>query len=365
MSIGGPAPEPLGTRVRVHFWTRTDSVGVDVWDPDAEPGRFPHGVGHGVLELSARLRQRGWPVTVGKRVQPGSTVVVAHVADLYHHSGGRLRRAQVVLARDVLRTGARLVVIRGDRPFQCEAPAYTSVQVWPNPTSAHRFRGAWLPLLPQRGIVPRDTGSGNRLETVALYANPANVPSWVQSETFTSGMGALGMRLVLHDRPETWHDFSDTDVVLCVRGRDDGWPPDDDERILRKPPTKLVNAWVAGSIPLVQPEQAYLDLVRLGHDALLVRSEQNVLEALAQLSDDPGLVGRLLGASVERGREFSTDRVLRLWTDLLASDLGPSRRLSAAATIVASVARWAARPRLAYVVVRRKVKVWAMSRQAS
>ena len=365
MSIGGTAPEFLTTSVRIHFWTRTDSVGVDFWDPDAEPGRFPHGVGHGVLELYARLLQQGWNVTVGQRVRPGSTVVVAHVADLFHHSGGPLRRAQVVLAGDVLRTGARLLVIRGDRPFHCEAPVYTSVQVWPNPTSAQRCRGAWVPLLPQRGIVPRDSDLGNRLETVALYANPANVPSWVESETFTSGLSALGMRLVLHDQPEVWHDFSDSDVVLCVRGRDDGLPPDDDERMLRKPPTKLVNAWVGGAIPLVQPEQGYLDLVRLSHDALLVRSEQDVLQALAQWRDDPGLAAHLREASLERGREFSTDRVLRRWTDLLASDLGPSRRIAAAAAFVASLARLSGRPRPAYVTVMRKVKVWAVSRQAS
>ncbi len=325
--------------VPVHFYTEPEVSGAEVlaWDPDEQPARFASGLGHNLLELFVRMRALGLPVTVGHRIAPQAKVVVAFpypaLGSLRRHvrMGWRLRRFRTVLIRSDL-TPRQVHVIR------------TDVQVAPNDALITRDRqSTWvaLPPLPQRGLVPRRVDRGDRLETLVFKGNPENVPAYLSEANFREAVSRLGLELVI-DAPEhsdgsdqQWHDFSGADACILDRTRHRG------ADIWGKPPTKLLNAWHAGVIPLAAPEPAYLELAEDRHNAVFFTSGEELLNLLIFLTGHPEEVARLrAGVMAAQARLGGTDALVMQYWDLtqgLGAELGVRQTVSAAVTLARGV----------------------------
>jgi hypothetical protein len=172
------------------------------------------------------------------------------------------------------------------------------------------------------------------IERVVLKAEADNIPDWIRDGSLGTALGTLGVELRVDELPGKWPDFTDTDIVLCARRLSVYDRPEDAPTCPRKPPTKLINAWAAGAIPIISPETGYLDIAHPGVDALLADGPDEIVATVAALRSDPERVARLLTASVDRGNEFAPDAVLDRWMTFLQGDLGPSRRRAALATVV-------------------------------
>jgi hypothetical protein len=148
---------------------------------------------------------------------------------------------------------------------------------------------------------------------VTVKSNPENVPKAFHSREWIAALDRLGLRWDLDAPSKTdgadnrWNDFSEVDVSICYR--DDNLSP----TMTRKPPTRLINAWCAGCIPLVGPEPGYLELIRDGVDGVVVHSVDECLEVLQRLRSDQWLVARLEAGGVLRSAEFTVDHVLDQW----------------------------------------------------
>jgi hypothetical protein len=336
----------------IHFWTSwsvPERYGkyaspetlrdlLDGWDPDRQPDRFLTGYGHSLLELYARLKARGVPVTIGQRPPAESCAIVASLEELTHWRNrlapGQATRLSLAAARC-----PAVVVIRGDLPLGIGVPRYVRTEVMPTEASiTDRRRQTTMPMLPQRGLIRRTPDRGGRIDRLALKCFTHNMPDFVRSPQFEGQLNEIGIDLRIDtevDQPSRWHDFSDVDAALCVRrflpGRDT------DEDYLRKPATKLVNAWCAGVVPIVAPEAGYLELVADGKDAIVAGDARSIVSALKQLRGDQQRVLRLIAAGQAKAGRWSTKRVLDEWQQLLGSDLPRSTR----AQPLASAARHA------------------------
>jgi hypothetical protein len=323
----------------VHFYTEPEVSSAEIlaWDPDAEPARFASGLGHNLLELFVRMRALGLPVTVGHRIPPLAKVVVVFprpvLGSVRRHvrMGWTLRRLRTVLIRSDL-TPRQVHVIRSD------------VQVAPNDALITRDRRrTWvsLPPLPQRGLLPRRVDRGDRLETLAFKGNPENIPAYLSDANFRGAVARLGFELVIDAPKQTdgsdqqWHDFSGVDACILDRTHHHG------ADIWGKPPTRLLNAWHAGVIPLAAPEPAYLELAEDRHDAVFFTSGQELLDLLISLAGHPEEVARLrAGVMAAQARLGSNDAVVMQYWDLtqsLGAELGFRETVSAAVTLARGV----------------------------
>ena len=294
----------------VHFLTWVDPDDLATWDPDLEPRRFSTGLGHHLLEPYARLRDLGLHVSVGV-VPPATTAtVVTSLNDLYTWEGRRRARASWTIDRAAWRVG-RLVVVTGDHPRADLVPGFAGTVVVANPSGAVGRHTRWLPLPLQRGMVPRRADRRGRVATLALKTGTENVPDEYRASAFRDALADLGVAFRIDERSDRWPDFADIDLVLCARRHHPAW--DCDHRHARKPPTKLVNAWGAGCVPLIHPEQGYLDLAEPGADALVVRSPDDVIGAVRNLQADPALLAKLEDGVGRRQAEFTQDRVMDAW----------------------------------------------------
>lgn len=300
-----PMPD---TPLRVHFWSRTPVRDVDTWHPDREPFRYQDGFGHAILELYARLKLMGWPVTLGPTVPDDANLAIAFAKEISPRSYPRLARLR-----------EPLVVIMSDHPDDKPLGVKADARVLPYPSANSHDANVWIPLLPQRGLVPRATPELQRLTTVGYFGHIGNAPQWLTSDSFLSALEARDLRLHTAQGPTSsggapWTDFRDVDVTMCVRRDDHAYPRS-------KPPTKLINAWAARTLPIATSEPAARAIARNGHDAMLIDSSSadDALRALDCCLDDRRRFTDMLQHVDAKAVEYSSEAVLGRWAALLAT----------------------------------------------
>jgi len=292
------------------------------WDPDEQPNRFLSGYGHQLVELYARLRLGGYSVSIGRSVVGSRPAVVASLEELAKWTPRIQEIPAIGLALASTRASS-VAVIRGDLPLAIELPGYVAREFMPTKAAVtNPSRQVSLPLLPQRGLLSRDPGRGTRVEVIVLKAYSHNVEPWLQEARFIGRLSSMGLQLRTDtevDQPNRWSDFRDVDVALC-RHRFPVW----DHDALRKPATKLANAWCAGAIPIVSSHRSYLEFGRPEVDVLVADDSEEVITQLLRLRD-PGLVRRLQDAGAEAAKRFDRRVLLEEWWTALTS-MPPSRR---------------------------------------
>jgi hypothetical protein len=288
-----------------------------VWNPDLEPSRYASGLGHNFLELFARLHVDGVPVTLGSEVPSGTRLLVLYAVSIEPLAE---RKAAHALIR---RHRGRYALIRADAPPNFRLPIPPLLDVVPIPSRARRPHERWIPPLPQRGLIPRKRERFGSIRVAAFKGNPENVPAALRSESFAEALSRRGIELRI-DTPartdgadQSWHDFSGVDVVLCLR-RLSKW-----RDITRKPPTRLINAWCAGCIPLAGREAGYVELATDEEDVFFVDDASGCLDILDRLADDSRLLRRVERQVAVRGRAFAGTAVLGLWRDALLDAAAP------------------------------------------
>ncbi|NNJ84382.1 MAG: hypothetical protein HKP13_05520, partial [Gammaproteobacteria bacterium] len=209
---------------------------------------FEGGIAAWIVQTFLALRDSDQPVEIANRFD-SRCINFAHVSQLR-----QLERPR----------GCFVVGIRADYPpvRWCQYHVVQNqMQVGP--------RTAWLPHWPQPGLIPRDPGRGARIERVGYFGRTVNH----YTRFFRRASGYFRVRNTVRDicfrlgidlverGPDRWNDYSDVDVVLGIR--DFG-----DKPYNNKPPTKIVNAWLADALFIGGSDSAFLQVGKPGVDFL-------------------------------------------------------------------------------------------------
>ncbi len=320
----------------VHFWTLRPVEDVLDWDPDAEPDRPRSGYGHSFLELFVRMTRSQPHVTIGAIIPPRTGVVVVSLEELSEWRRHGSPRLVLALARAIRFRTPALVLLRVDVHLHVPAPLSTTLEMMPtfasvtDPTAQRS-----LPLLPQRGLVPRAAARGDHIEVVGAKLFSQNVPEWAPELQARLADLSVSFRLDTESSESRgWEDFSDLDVVLCTQ------PPTANSDPRRKPPTTLINAWVAGAIPICSADPGYLELLETAHDAIVASGPNDIAAAVNRLRCDPAQAAAMFEASRRKGVEFRTAALVPRWRDAITS-ARPMRRSQLAADVVIALAQLA------------------------
>lgn len=180
-----------------------------------------------------------------------------------------------------------------------------------NPAHARRLPNAvFMPHWPHPALRPRKPARSVRWEHLDFFGDPRNLAAELKDAAIPEQISAQ-TGLMLRMRPaEEWGDYSETDAVVAIR--------DFQRRAhLSKPPTKLLNAWLAGVPFLGGWESAHVRLGRPGVDCLLCPSLQSLFAHLQLLTKRPNLREQLATAGQIRSREFNREAILKRWQNLL------------------------------------------------
>jgi hypothetical protein len=258
------------------------------------------------------LRDAGFPCVLTSEL-PSSGIVLAH-SDFWPH-------------RQVGGGGLFVVEIKPDRKLTARRPDFVIVQSAGDPMfrSALGRKGsvAFMHFWPQPGIVPRDDSRQGRVETACYMGNAQNMLDAPDRARLAGELRGLGIAFSIPEIP-AWHDFSRCDLVVAVRHlshfRRRADPMFD---VARKPPTKLVNAWIAGVPAILSPDPAYEAIRTSDLDYIRATGVREIVAAAKSLQRDPGLYDAMVANGRQRMAEFGIDRIVADWRQVIDDKIVP------------------------------------------
>ena len=188
---------------------------------------------------------------------------------------------------------------------------YTLVQ---SPVHAARVRTCLIDCWPQPGLLPRDPARGDGIRRMGYLGYSENLAPSFRGELFRTRLTSLGVEWIIRTRPAEWHNYSDLDLCLAVRGTSNVW-------IQTKPATKLFHAWITGCPALLGREPAYRYWGKPGRDYFEVDNPMEALETVRMLLSDPALYRN----ARERGRvtapAHDEGAVLQQWIRVISGPI--------------------------------------------
>lgn len=247
-----------------------------------------------VVSTYLRLKERGLNVKIVDHLVPDA-VNVCTAEGLIHTPGSHR---------------AFIVAVQADRG-NLGWGDYTLVQ---SPVHARRSRTCLIDCWPQPGLLARDLGRRDDIRRVAYLGYSENLAPPFRGETFRAGLASLGVEWVIREKAAEWHDYSDLDLCLAVRGTSDTW-------IQTKPATKLFHAWITGCPALLGAEPAYRYWGEPGHDYLEVDSPAQAIEAVRLLQRDTTLYRSIRERGRAKAVDHDEDAIERQWAAVLAGPI--------------------------------------------
>jgi hypothetical protein len=270
-------------------------------DPDAwleirhvDPARLHTNESIWIVSTYLRLRERRLNVKIVDRLMPNAINICT--------------AESLIGAPDSHR--AFIVPVQADRG-NLGWGDYTLVQ---SPVHATRARTCLIDCWPQPGLLARDPSRGSEIRRIGYLGYSENLASSFHGEPFRAGLASLGVDWIIRERPAEWHDYSDLDLCLAVRGTSDVW-------IRTKPATKLFHAWITGCPALLGREPAYRYWGEPGRDYLEVNSPAEALETVRMLQRDPALYRSIRERGRTKASDHDEDAVERQWVAVISGPI--------------------------------------------
>lgn len=207
-----------------------------------------------------------------------------------------------------------LVVCQQDRP----RPSICEHRIVQNQLNVLTERDHFMPHWSQPDLQVRDPERGDRVQNLVFKGRWYYLPEAYKNDDFLRQLDAIDIQFKQEadynvDLQE-WTDYAQADVLLAVRHRSDLY-------LESKPPTKLINAWLAGCPALLGNEPAYRNLRQSKLDYIEVNTPEETIQALQRLKQEPKLYHAMIEHGWQRAKEFTPDILASRWRDLLAGEI--------------------------------------------
>jgi hypothetical protein len=266
------------------------------------------------IQTFLQLQRAGYPCELSAEM-PGDGIVLTH-RECCTFDGARL-----------LPDRRRLLInLASDHPLYPLA----NLQVVQNPVQAYWYKNCYyIPHWPEPGLKARLPSP--RFENVSFLGFASQFAPELGAEEWSKRLRQLGfnwaprIETFQYNDPQSyrigdgaWTDLTEIDAVVAIR-QFTSYPTFD-----RKPPSKLINCWLAGIPAILGAESAYRALYRSRLDYIEVHSTEEAMAALVQLRDDPDLRAAMAQNGLVRSREFTAKETVRRWIRFLEEVAIPS-----------------------------------------
>jgi hypothetical protein len=223
------------------------------------------------------------------------------------------------------------VEIKPDRDKQLASAQFTIVQ---SPHDALLLDDvgktvAYISYWPQPSLMHRDPRRGTLIERAAFIGNPESFIT--KPKSLTSHLSKMGVSFSM-PRRVAWNDYTEVDIVIAVREKTtfhrstSGRPRvrDSHRFVGRKPPNKLVNAWLAGVPAILSPDPSFQDARRSHLDFIEAEDLEQIVAAVKMLKGDSELYRTMANNGRLRAREYDADAVVAQWRELMDHSIKPA-----------------------------------------
>jgi hypothetical protein len=163
-------------------------------------------------------------------------------------------------------------------------------------------------LWPQPGLIERDK-SRTTVENIAYVGQTINGNLAWSAERWERLLSEHNFKFKIPVLTR-WNDMNDVDAVVAVRSFDAN-------PYNNKPPSKLINAWHAGTVFIGGADSAYRQVGKDGVNYIEARSPDAVISSLRRIREDPDYYGLLRNNGFLAARRYSIDGIRKTWMEAL------------------------------------------------
>jgi len=255
-----------------------------------------------IVQTYLQLKCRGLDVRLVSHFVPGAICVV---------SREELMKRRLMQS---LPFQSYLVVCQQDRP----RPFICQHRIVQNRLNVLTDRDHYMLHWSQPDLQVRDPQRGAHIKNLVFKGRWYYLPDAYKNDEFITQLNEIGIQFKTTPDYQVdlreWTDYTEADVLLAVRQKADLY-------LESKPPTKLINAWMAGCPALLGPEPAYQELRQSELDYIEVNSPAEVIQALQRLQAEPKLYRAMIENGWQRSQPFVPDQLATQWRDLLAGPI--------------------------------------------
>lgn len=272
--------------------------------PDQNWAGYGLGLYTWTIQTFLRLQSAGVGCQLTQQL-PAEGIVLCH--------SNALRAAEITPAPRRL-----LICMKAEAPLSA-APLHIVQNPAEASPAANRF---FIPHWPQPQLMRREASRGDRFETVAFFGHQASLAPELQSDRWQSALAERGLqfKMIANTNPWNqysgldtgWNDYRDVDAVVAVRSFN-RWQRHLTGGYAFKPPTKLYNAWLSGTLPILGAESAYQHTGQTGQDYVEVTSFQELLDSLDLLKAKVSWRRSLITQGQVRAQDFTPEKTVRKW----------------------------------------------------
>ena len=254
-----------------------------------------------ILQTYLHLKKAGFPCKLVHNL-PSEGIIVAICGSLLNLTPGPRQL---------------FVSIQADRDY---LHPFAQVHVLQNAMARLRYKNivrrlifpgifTYMPHWPQPGLIPRNPERGDRFENVAYFGRGGNLAPELKTPEWDREMTCLGLKSTVIENENRWNDYSDVDAVLAVRSFDS-------KQYLKKPASKLYNAWLAGVPAVLGPESAYRGERKNDLDYIELNSPADAISALKRLKENKAHRKAMVENGHIRAREVSEEAMINRWREM-------------------------------------------------
>lgn len=287
------------------------------WNPDLQPQLFADGIGHNILELAKRLEARGHKISMGPKIVSTPDVVIFFKRYL---TSSLLDQLSSLFVSNKYPT----LYIRSDLPRREESPVKVDIEVVPNQLMKKKKNQVFLPPCLQRGIIVSNRASNSMIEKMAIKCNRVNLPTEIYEleDKLKALSPPISLRIDVYEKgaaglKNNWHDFESIDVSLIIRAGMLEKLNENKIHNMEKPPTRLMNAWMAGTIPIVDRTPSYSEFISNGKDGFIADNMHDVVQIVSRLNANPKYLEAVRKEIKAKQQSLNQKVIVDQWEELL------------------------------------------------
>ncbi|PHM49209.1 glycosyltransferase [Xenorhabdus miraniensis] len=197
----------------------------------------------------------------------------------------------------------KTIICQADRP-SVSGSNYIIVQ---NPLQAQNGK-IFIPHWPQPGLKPRAKNK-HEIKNIGFFGHKNALPDFFSDENMKIELKKRGVNFITPYKD--WCNYADMDIVISFRKNDGSLD------LLRKPASKLINAWNAGC-PLICDDEPSMRAIRLNElDYLIAKTPEQFIEAVDSLINQPDLYLSMVLNGKNRFEEYNRQATVNKWINLI------------------------------------------------
>ncbi|PHM55175.1 glycosyltransferase [Xenorhabdus sp. KK7.4] len=194
------------------------------------------------------------------------------------------------------------IVCQADRPPISGA----DLIIVQNPLQAQNGN-IFIPHWPQPGLKPRSKYH-REIKTIGFFGHEDALPEFFFDENLLRSLKDRGITFIKSTK--NWNDYTNIDIAISFR-------KNSSLELIRKPASKLINAWSAGC-PLICDDEPSMRAIRLNKlDYLIAKTPKQFIDAVDSLIDHPDLYLSMVSNGKDRIKEYNRESTVKKWLQLI------------------------------------------------